>query len=146
MRRFTRAKSVRKLSARAPEKRVVKAHLEVRMRVHSQGGIEPARIEVVEQHAHAHPPLGRLPERLEQQVADLISMPDEVPHVKLHFRGRGEQHARGEGVEGSASAWIPVLSDSRRGWRDCTAELSRPCRRKRRSWSALPAMASSHIP
>ena len=72
MRRFTRVKSVRKSSdAQArDDERVVEAHLDVRMRVErGEGGIEPAGVEVVEQQAHAHAALGRLPERLEQQVA-----------------------------------------------------------------------------
>ena len=103
MRRFTRVKSVTKLSARASrlDERVVQAHLDVRMRVErGEGRIEPLRIQVVEQQPHAHPPLGRLPERLEQQVADLVAVPDEVLRVERLFGGVGEQDARGERIAG----------------------------------------------
>ena len=61
-------------------------------------GSRPAGVEVVEQQPHAHAALGRLPERLEQQVADLVAVPDVVLRIERLFRGGGEQHARGEGV------------------------------------------------
>ena len=64
------------------------------------GGIEPLRVQVVEQQAHAHPPLGRLPERLEQQVADVVAIPDEVLHVERLLCGACEQDARGERIAG----------------------------------------------
>ena len=95
MRRFTRVKSVTKLSARvvAMDERVVEAHLDVRMRVERGDAWDRARcvFVVVEQQPHAHAALGRLPQRLEQQVADLVAVPDVVLHVERLFRGAGEQ-------------------------------------------------------
>ena len=41
-------------------------------------GVEPAAAVVVEQQTHAHPALRRLPERLEQEEADLVRVPDVV--------------------------------------------------------------------
>ena len=67
------------------------------MRVeHGEGRIETLRIEVVEQQPHPHSALGCLPERLEQEVANLVAMPDVVLGVERLFGGIGEQDARGE--------------------------------------------------
>ena len=133
----------------ATDDRVVEAHLDVRMRVErGDGRIEPLRVQVVEQQAHAHPTLGRLPERLEQQVADLVAMPDEVLHVERLFRGVGEQDARGERIAGVGKRMDARLAGIRSdAWRDRAAE-PRPRRvgESGWSWSALPARAGSRSP
>ena len=85
----------------ALDERVVQPYLDIGMRVErGEGRIESLCIHVVEQQPYPHPPLGRLPERLEQQVADLVAMPDVVLRVERLFGGVGEQDARGERVAG----------------------------------------------
>ena len=82
----------------------------LRMRVErGERGIEPVGVEVVEQQPHAHAPLGRLPERLEQQVADLVAMPDVVLRVERLFRGSASRTRAANASRGSGSAWMPVL-------------------------------------
>ena len=101
MRRLTRRK-VRHEIERAHatlRKRVVEAHFDVRMRVeHRDDGIESARVDVVKQQAHAHAALRRLQECLEEQVTDLIGVPDVVLHIERLFGVRGEKGAGGESV------------------------------------------------
>ena len=101
MRRLTRAKSVRKLSARTPRwvERVVEAHLDVRMCVECRDRrVEPRGVHVVEQQAHAHAALRGPPERLEEQMARRVAVPDVVLHVERAVRDPGEQDACREGI------------------------------------------------
>ena len=59
-------------------------------------GSRPGGVVVVEQQAHAHAAFGRLPQRLEQQVAGLVGVPDVVLDVERAVGGSGEDGARGE--------------------------------------------------
>ena len=95
------------------------------MRVeHGEGRIETLCIQVVEQQPHPHPPLGRLPERLEQEVANLVAMPDVVLGVERLFGGIGEQDARGERI-----ARIGQRMDARlAGIRGDAGAIARPSR------------------
>ncbi len=86
------------------------------------------RVEVVEQQAHAHAALGRLPERLEQQVPDLVSVPDEILRVERFFRGGGEHDTRREGVIGLRKRMDAGLARIRRDARRNRA--AEPCRRR----------------
>ena len=111
-------------------------------------GSSPLGIEVVEQQPHAHAALGRLPERLEQQVADLVAMPDVVLHIERPFGGGGEQDARGERVAGVGKRVDPGLARMRGdAWGDRAAKpgLRRVGESGGRG-SALPAAAGSRSP
>ena len=79
-------------AAAALNERVVQPHLDVRVGVErGQRRIQPARVVVVEQQAHANAALGRLPQRLEQQVAGRVAAPDVVLHVERPVGCGGEQ-------------------------------------------------------
>ena len=83
----------------ALHERVVQAHLDVRMRLENgDRRVEAARVAVVEQEANSNAALGRLPERLEQEKADLVCAPDVVLHIQRLLRSRGQQHAARERV------------------------------------------------
>lgn len=94
----------------------------------SDGGIEADRVHVIEQQAHAHPSLCRLPECLKHEVADMVAIPDEVLRVERLLRGGGEQDARGEGIPGIGHRTNPGLGRMRSDTgRDRAAE---PCVRR----------------
>ena len=81
----------------ALRERVVQANLDVRVGVErGENGIESPRVQVVEQQAHAHAALRRAPQRLEEQQAGLVAVPDVVLRVDRPLRLGGEQHAGSE--------------------------------------------------
>ena len=63
-------------------------------------GVEAGRVEVVEQQPHPHAAPGRIRQRFEQQVADLVAMPDVVLGIERALGGVRQQHAGGERVAG----------------------------------------------
>ena len=115
-------------AAVAIDERVVEPHVDVGMRVErGNGGIESLGIEVVEQQAYPHPPLGRLPERLEQHVADVVAVPDEVLHVQRPFCGACEYNARGKRIAG-----VGQPMDARHSRIRCDARRNRAAESRRR--------------
>ena len=101
MRRLTRPKSVTEIddAKAAMHERIEEPHLDVGMRVERGDRlVHAARVLVVEQQAHPHAALGRLPQRLAQQPAGGIAAQDVVLHVEAALGGAREQHARGERV------------------------------------------------
>jgi len=92
---------VHEAQAAVPE-RVVQADLDVAVRVQcGDGRVQPRGVVVVEQQPHAHAPLGRPPQGLEQQVAGRVAVPDVVLHVERPLRMLGQQRTRREGVDRS---------------------------------------------
>jgi hypothetical protein len=59
---------------------------DVRVRIErSDGVIEAIRTVVVEQRTHAHTALRRMPKRLKEQVASLITLPDETATGRMRL-------------------------------------------------------------
>jgi len=71
------------------------------------------RVHVVEQKAHAHSALGRLPQRFEEQVAHLVPMPDVVLHIERLFRGGGDTARAAKASWGAGRGCIRSCPDSR---------------------------------
>ena len=64
------------------------------MRVHDRHrGVEPTRVEVIEQQAHVHPALSCLPQRFEKQYADLVLVPNVVLHIERLVSSSGKEDA-----------------------------------------------------
>ncbi len=83
---------------------------------------------IVQQQPHAHAPLRRLPQRVEQQRAGDVVVPDVVLHVERAFGRARQQHARGEGllrVGQRQDTRLPGMRDDLRGQADAETRCGR---------------------
>ena len=72
------------------------------MRIERRDGfVETARVVVVQQQAHPHATLGRLPQGLEQEIPGMVAVPDVVLHIERALRGAGEKDTCRERVTSS---------------------------------------------
>jgi hypothetical protein len=84
---------------RAAGERVEQAHLDVGMRVQrGNRRVHAFCVLVIQQHAHTHAALGRLPQSMSQQSAGGVRMPNVVLHIDAALRCARQRMARCEGI------------------------------------------------
>ena len=77
--------------------RIEDAHVDQRVAVEGEdGGVLAARVDIVEQHAHAHAAIGRAQQFAHQQASRYVVVPDVVLQVEAAARFARAQGAQGE--------------------------------------------------